>query len=169
MKSFIINPETELQLLNKIDEKLIHDIKVILSDDTIIKYLPFQTAPDEQVVRSFLDKIMGKCNFVWGIKTHSELKGVIDFIRIDDDTISLAYFLSPSLHGRGIISTAIKLVTEYIFNECGVSYIIAPVVSRNSASIRVLEKNGFILYKKVVKCVNFDGLEDEVYHFRRCR
>lgn len=169
MKSFTVKPEIDLKPISVIDKNLITDLKVILSDDTIIKYLPFQTEPDDKVIQKFLEKIVVKGNLVWGITSYNQLQGIIDLIRIDDDTFSLAYFLSPSLQGEGIVSTSIKWVTEYLFSESKVTNIIAPVVSRNITSIRVLEKNGFTFYKKMLECVNFDGVDDDVFHYIKHR
>lgn len=163
MNPYPLKPVTE------ITEDLIEDIRVILSDDTIIKYLPFKTSPDNNAVKEFLNKIVVPGNFVWGINSQNRVEGIIDLIRIDDDTFSLAYFLSSSLQGRGIITSSIKMVTEYAFQQCGISKIIAPVVSRNKGSIRVLEKSGFQLDPFTYRTVNFDGSEDEVYQFKRYR
>lgn len=85
MKYFTVKPEITLNPISYIDNKLIQDIKVIVSDDTIIKCLPFPETPDDKVIKKFIEKILVEGNYVWGITSHNQLQGIIDLIQIDDD------------------------------------------------------------------------------------
>jgi RimJ/RimL family protein N-acetyltransferase len=59
-------------------------------------------------------------------------------------TAILGYWLSEELWGRGIMPEAVKLVTEYAFKKLDFIRIQASVYSKNPASMRVLEKAGYI-------------------------
>ena len=157
-----INSHINLKQLSEIDQKTIIDLETILSDESIIRYLPFKSPPNKTEVKSFLEKIINDKTKVWGITFNDTTIGIIDLINIEEDSANLAYFLSKSHQGKGIISTAIKVVSEYAFQELKILNIIAPIVSRNHLSKRVLEKNHFTFYQKTGKKVNFDGDEDDV-------
>jgi [ribosomal protein S5]-alanine N-acetyltransferase len=59
-------------------------------------------------------------------------------------TAILGYWLSENLWGRGIMPQAVKLVTDYAFTQLNFIRIQASVYSKNPASMRVLEKAGFV-------------------------
>ena len=59
-------------------------------------------------------------------------------------TAILGYWLSEELWGKGIMPEAVKLVTEYAFIHLGFIRIQASVYSKNPASMRVLEKAGYV-------------------------
>ncbi|MDQ0416196.1 ribosomal-protein-alanine N-acetyltransferase [Croceifilum oryzae] len=55
----------------------------------------------------------------------------------------LGYYLDQQANGNGYMTEAIKLILHYCFQEISLHRIQAGVMSKNTASIRVLEKNGF--------------------------
>lgn len=59
-------------------------------------------------------------------------------------TAILGYWLSEHLWGQGIMPEAVKLVTNYAFTHLGFIRIQASVYSKNPASMRVLEKAGYV-------------------------
>jgi RimJ/RimL family protein N-acetyltransferase len=59
-------------------------------------------------------------------------------------TAIIGYWLSEELWGKGIMPEAIKLVTEYAFTRLGFIRLQASVYSKNPASMRVLEKAGYV-------------------------
>ena len=59
-------------------------------------------------------------------------------------TALLGYWLSEELWGSGIMPEAVKLVTNYAFIQLDFIRIQASVYSKNPASMRVLEKAGFV-------------------------
>lgn len=79
---------------------------------------------------------------------------------VDIERISaeLGYWLGEKYWGEGITSSAIKGIINYGFNELGLERIFAKPLEHNTASRRVLEKNGFklegIMKKSVIKCGN---------------
>lgn len=86
----------------------------------------------------------------------NELAGEIG-INIKNDVFRLnaeiGYFIAEPFWGKGIATEAIRLMTEYTFNNFSVIRIVAGVFEYNKASMRALEKNGYILesiHKKAV-------------------
>ena len=57
----------------------------------------------------------------------------------------IGYFIAEPFWGKGIASTAIKLMTDYAFQNFNIIRIEAGVLAFNKPSMRVLEKNDFYL------------------------
>lgn len=55
----------------------------------------------------------------------------------------MGYFIGEPFWGKGIASKAIKLMTDYVFNNFNIIRIEAGVFDFNKPSMRVLEKNDF--------------------------
>ena len=104
----------------------------------------------------------------FAIEINGEVAGVIglDF-RADvyRKTPLLGYWLSEQYWGRGIIPEAVKLITDYGFNNLDIICIQAAILSKNPKSMRVLEKAGYIkqgvLRGSVIK--NNEILDEHVY------
>lgn len=89
--------------------------------------------------------------------------------RADVERLSgeIGYWLAQKCWGRGIATAAVMAVTEAVFQHTSLVRIYAPVFSWNPASMRVLEKSGYvqegILRRSIVK----DGiLLDRVVYAR---
>jgi ribosomal-protein-alanine N-acetyltransferase len=92
------------------------------------------------------------------ILIEGEVAGVIGIDLRQDvyrKTPLLGYWLSEQYRGRGIVTEAVKLISEYAFTHLDVICIQACVLSKNPASMRVLEKAGYekqgILKQSVIK------------------
>lgn len=57
--------------------------------------------------------------------------------------MEIGYWLGEAYWGRGIMTEAVRAVTEWGFRELGLVRIEASVYARNGASARVLEKAGY--------------------------
>ena len=55
----------------------------------------------------------------------------------------LGYWLGEEYWGRGIMTEAVRLVTDYAFKSFDINRIYAGIIEYNAASGRVLEKNGY--------------------------
>ena len=82
----------------------------------------------------------------WAIRSNSTRKmiGMIGLHYVDKTCYRLGYWLREEKWGRGITTTAISQVLEFVKVECPyVRRLVSGVKERNTASRRVLEKNGF--------------------------
>lgn len=59
-------------------------------------------------------------------------------------TAIIGYWLSEELWGKGIMPEAVKLITDYAFTHLDFIRLQASVYSKNPASMRVLEKAGYV-------------------------
>jgi len=91
-------------------------------------------------------------NEEWGynfaITINNEAIGGIGLIvgkDIERKSSEVGYWLGEEHWGKGIVSSALKCIVEFAFNELELERIFAVPLEDNTASRRVLEKNGFIL------------------------
>lgn len=96
----------------------------------------------------------------WAIASSHELVGGIG-IHIQPDvyrhSAELGYWLGEQFWGRGIVTAAVKAVTEYAFTNFDLVRLLAGVFEWNPASARVLENAGFTLEARMRKAVLKDG------------
>ncbi len=90
--------------------------------------------------------LKSKTVLTWCIEQKSDgvVVGRIDlggFVR--KSMADIAYYLSPMVWGRGLATQAVATVTEFGLRNLGLHRIQATVMPENTASIRVLEKNGY--------------------------
>lgn len=84
---------------------------------------------------------------IFAIATKSEAIGSIGLMPGKDVhrfTAEMGYWLAEPYWGKGIMSQAIKSLTDYAINDLKMHRIFAEPFSTNPASARVLEKAGFI-------------------------
>ena len=82
----------------------------------------------------------------FAIATEKELIGSIGFDLFEGihcKTAALGYWLGEPYWGKGIVSDAVRAMTDYIFTHHDVVRIQASVFNSNLASARVLEKAGY--------------------------
>jgi [ribosomal protein S5]-alanine N-acetyltransferase len=86
--------------------------------------------------------------------------GVID-IHLGQDvhrhTATLGYWLGEDFWGRGIMTEAVAAFTDFCFENFPVRRISAEVFANNPASVRVLEKAGFVFEGRLKNNVTKDG------------
>ncbi len=80
-------------------------------------------------------------------------------------SIEIGYFIGEPFWGKGIASRSVALILNYIANNFKVVRVYAEVFDYNTASIKVLEKNGFHLESVRQKAVlkNNIILNDQVW------
>ncbi len=80
-------------------------------------------------------------------------------------TALLGYWLSEELWGKGIVTEAVKLMTQYAFDHLDIIRLQAGVLDKNPASMRVLEKAGYtkegVLRNAAIK--RGDIMDEHVY------
>ena len=94
----------------------------------------------------------------FGIVFNNNICGVISLVIQKDvyhKSAEIGYWIGEPYWGKGIATQAVKLITEYGFNELTLNRIYAGIFEYNLASIEVLKKNGFeregIFKKAIIK------------------
>ncbi len=57
---------------------------------------------------------------------------------------SIGYFMDHSMQRKGYTTEAVNLALDFAFNQAGLHRVEAAIMPRNTASIRVVEKVGFL-------------------------
>lgn len=96
--------------------------------------------------------------FAFAIVSDDKVIGSISVFRCENihyRTAELGYYIGESYWGKGITTSAVQQICEYVFSHSNILRIFAEPFSHNIASCRVLEKAGFqfegLLQKNAVK------------------
>lgn len=102
----------------------------------------------------------------FGIDFNGEYVGNISLVPGQDvyrKSAEIGYFIGEAYWNKGIVTTAVNLISEYGFAHLGIIRIQTGVFEYNEASIHVLEKCGFVKEAVFRKSVFKQGkLWDEV-------
>lgn len=107
---------------------------------------PYPYGPEQ--ARAFLGWITAQpAPTVWAIEVDGEAAGGIGIeLRTDVERVSaeIGYWLGESVWGRGIATDALKAVTAEVFQRFDLTRVFAVPFADHAASIRVLEKAGYV-------------------------
>ncbi|NLM29793.1 MAG: GNAT family N-acetyltransferase [Methanomicrobiales archaeon] len=102
------------------------------------------------------------------IDVNGEAVGSIGIQPLDDvrrRTAEIGYWLSESLWGRGIVTDAVHSIIPVAFERFDIIRLEAGVISNNPASMRVLEKCGFVREAVHQKAITKNGATfDEIVY-----
>ena len=111
--------------------------------------------------RKFLDWLMEQDRpTVWAIEVAGEACGGIGIDqKTDVERISaeIGYWIGESCWNRGIVTEALKAVTAEVFRQFDVRRLYALPFADNPASIRVLEKAGYVVEGRLRQSAIKDG------------
>lgn len=96
----------------------------------------------------------------FALEINGEAAGGIGFILQPDvyhKSAEIGYWLSEKYWNQGIVTEAVKAITEYGFTQLDLERIFAGVFAWNQKSARVLEKAGYTLEGKLNKSIFKDG------------
>lgn len=145
-------PVLETERLRLVQLSQIHcdDIFGIFSSKKVTEYYdchPYKSVDEARdLIAIFKQRFNNKTGIRWGIclKENPKVIGTIGFNRFQQKLSgSIGYDLNEKYWNKGIISEAIRIVTEFGFNTLSLHRIEAEVVPGNTASEIVLTKNGF--------------------------
>lgn len=146
------NLETERLLLRRVSNDDVNEIFAIRSDAETMKYIPRPLVENLQEAQAHIDMINDKIennegiNWAITLKGNPKLIGIIGHYRIKPEhyRAEIGYMLHPEFHGKGYVTEAIEKVVAFGFNNMKLHSIEAIIDPENSASAKVLEKNGFV-------------------------
>jgi len=133
--------------------------------DNLRDYFPHPYT--EQDAANFIERTQKEQPQVtFGIRYGGALCGGIGLVPGTDiyrKGAELGYWVGEPFWGKGIASAAVALITDYAFTQLGFVRVHAGVLAHNPASMRILEKNGYVL-EGIFKNAAFKNevLEDEL-------
>ena len=110
-------------------------------------HLPYREEDARDFIRGML-AADANTTYAFAITLDDRMVGSIGVFRkenIHRYTAEMGYYVAQSYWGRGIGASAVKQMCRYIFENTDILRIFAEPFSYNTASCRILEKNGFLL------------------------
>lgn len=112
--------------------------------------------------RRFLSSVIGQApETVFAIDIDGEAAGAIGLILHEDVercSAELGYWLGEPFWGRGVMTEAVKAVTEHAFDAFSLTRVYAVPFASNAASARVLERAGYVLEARMRRSAVKDGV-----------
>jgi len=144
--------ETERLLLKQIGPEHAPALFEMRSNPEVMQYIDrplAQTVNDAMALIQIIMDMQGKNEGItWGIftKDASPLRGTIGFWRIEKQNYraEIGYMIHPSLQGKGLMQEAIAAVLQHGFNTMKLHSVEANIKPNNTASKKLLERNGFV-------------------------
>lgn len=76
----------------------------------------------------------------------------------------LGYKMDAKYQNKGYMTDAVRLVVRYAFDTLGLHRLEANIMPRNAASLRVVEKNGFVAEGLARKYLKINGIWEDHIH-----
>ena len=169
--------ETERLVLREITDGDLAEIFYQRSDPQMMKYVDRKPASSMQDASDFLGRVQAALvsndGITWGIalKNEPKLIGNMGLWRVDKEhhRAELGYVLHPEHQSKGYASEAMKAILHYGFHTMKLHSVEANVNPNNEASIKLLERNGFIREAYFKENYFFDGrfLDSAIYSLIR--
>ena len=138
--------ETEHLILRRFIERDLHALYLIYSDKEANRFLPWFPATNIDDARSIFDsRYADPAAFTYAVCLKADAYP-IGYVNIgNEEPYDLGYGLRKEFWHRGIMTEAVSWICELAFSELDICRITGLVFAENTASARVLEKNGFAL------------------------
>ena len=144
--------ETDRLLLRQIVKEDDVEILALRSDDRVMQFIGRPKMSSLEEARTWIEKfdtaLSQSEGITWAItlKTDKKLVGTIGFWRLEKEHYrgEIGYLLNPELQGKGYMNEAFGPVLNYGFEKMKLHSIEANVYPENTASRKILEKNGFV-------------------------
>jgi len=143
---------TDRLILRQVSGSDAEEMFFLRSDHEVMKYigrpLAISVSEAEELIRKMNDGIANNNDIAWAItlKGDDKLIGYIGFWRTEKEhhLSEIGYALHPHYHRKGLMQEAISAVLEYGFYTMKLHSIQGNVDPLNEASIKLLERNGFV-------------------------
>ena len=165
---------TERLLLKQITPDDAPALFELRSNKQVMQYIdrPLAQTIDNAMalIKLITDALHSNDAITWGIflkEQPARLIGTIGFWRIQKEhcRAEIGYMLHPSLQGKGMMQEAMTKVLDYGFKTMNLHSVEANVNPSNEASIRLLERSGFVreAYFKENYFYNGQFLDSAIY------
>jgi len=84
-----------------------------------------------------------------------------NIVRASWQNATLGYFIGQHFSGRGLATQAVRLTLQVAFDNLSLHRVQAAAMPRNSASIRVLEKTGFVREGLARRYLEINGIWED--------
>lgn len=139
-------------------------IQLLRSNDIVNQFLDRPKTTTIQAAEEFIEKIhkgtLRKDCYYWAIccKNTNKLMGTTCLWNISEEDTKgeIGYELHPDYQGKGIMHEAVSAVIDFAFNALHFAELTATTKPENVASIKLLDKHGFMPDKNFALKTNED-------------
>lgn len=124
-------------------------LRALISAPEVYRYLPtFLFEKKYEDTGLVISRMYSECleeSLILGIFMNDAFCGLAEMYGYRGEIlkISVGYRLLPQFWKKGIATEALGMMVRYLYGESGIEIITASTMIENTASARVLEKNGF--------------------------
>ena len=135
-------------------------------EENVKRWLPNESYADIEETQSAINFYIGCVNnrrlpYVLAVelKETCELIGDTGVNEVEGKhgEVEIGYCVCSKYSGRGLATELLKAMTEFVVSSFGTDILYGRVMRGNQASVRVLEKNGYVFVKEEM------GAEDDPY------
>jgi len=119
-------------------------------------------------IRGLLRQMDEQISIPFVVELGGDLVGQLNVANILYGSVSSAvigYWIAPEAAGKGVMTTAVALVSDYLLNIVGLHRIEIAIRPENSASLRIVEKLGFRFEGKRDRYIHINGAWRDHYVF----
>ncbi|MCQ6957894.1 GNAT family N-acetyltransferase [Mucilaginibacter aquariorum] len=166
----LFSPRLKLRAVTNNDAAEIYAMR---SNEEVMKYIDRPLPASVTEVDEWINKVdllqQKNESILWAITLQDSdtLIGTIGYWRMlpEHYRAEIGYMLNPAYQGKGLMSEALNMVIQYGFNNIGLHSIEANANPANQASIKLLEKTGFVRegYFKENYYFNGNFLDSAIY------
>ena len=143
---------TKRLLLRQMTQEDDRNLLEVLSDEDTCKYLTHNAVNDIVIIQRMISGMKRffdeKQRIRWGIadRQDNSIIGHCGYFDIDNanSCAEISYCLKSGLWGQGIMTEALDAMLRFGFEDYGLNRIVAKVMKDNIASVKVLQKLGFV-------------------------
>ena len=159
------NLETERLFLRRLNVDDVNEVLELRSNPESMKYVPrplLKTKEDALAHIALIeDKVVNNIGINWAItlKENPKMIGIIGHYKIKPENYraEIGYMILPEYYGKGIVTEAIKVIVQYGFEQMKLHSIEALIDPANTASEKVLQKNGFVKEAHLLENEYYEG------------
>lgn len=149
------------------------------NDPIVTRYLPWDVHGSVDVTKELLNIWINEYEkndtYRWIVedKQNHNLIGTIDVVNIDNNNkvMEIGYCYRRNYWGKGVASTVLKIVIEYLFNNTDVDIITAKHLEPNLNSGKVMQRCGMkydgVLRKRVIDKLTNERIGQAYYSITR--
>lgn len=157
---------TECLILRRLRVSDWQMISYLRTDKEVNQFVKRPSAATKEEALSFISKINNGIEnqsfYYWVITEKDVIEEMIGSICLwnfseDKKTAEVGYDLSPKFQGKGIMDESMKAVLTFGFDKLHLNKIEAYTSSFNKSSVKLLERNGFVLNRNRKDNTNADN------------
>jgi len=147
-------------VIREFDYKDVEALYRIVNEENIVRFMKDWSADKDNAesFHRFIDWMQSQYRqkaisenkrYAIVLKATDELIGMVG-MGLDDilNEVEVAYFMSERCQRKGYTAKAVNAMTDYCFENSEVPYLILTIDCANTASCRLAEKCGYVLFEK---------------------